>query len=107
MVPHSIIRQHSCAISYKIQIVKPVAVSGLASIPNTMNERVSVYYLNGTPASLRNTPLNMHDLMSPNTARSFVLSRNWREETAYDLSEPKRKPPQELDMGARRLWSGF
>lgn len=25
------------------------------------------------------------------------LGRSWREETAYDLRESKKKPPQELD----------
>ena len=28
------------------------------------------------------------------------LSRNWREETAYDLSEPKKEPPEEHDNNA-------
>jgi hypothetical protein len=30
------------------------------------------------------------------------LGRSWREETAYDLSEPKKKPPPELDNESKR-----
>lgn len=50
---------------------------------------------------LYETPLHRDDPTTSTREGRRQLSRSWREETAYDLSEPKKKPPQEHDNRAR------
>ena len=48
------------------------------------------------------TPAHRNDPRTKTREGRRQLSRNWREETAYDLSEPKKEPPQqEYDNDAR------
>ncbi|KAL9123988.1 MAG: hypothetical protein Q9217_006637 [Psora testacea] len=44
---------------------------------------------------LYETPVHRDDPTTSTREGRRQLSRSWREETAYDLSEPKKEPPQE------------
>jgi hypothetical protein len=49
---------------------------------------------------LYETPVHRDDPNTRTREGRRQLSRTWREETAYDLSEPKGEPPQEHDNNA-------
>ena len=46
---------------------------------------------------LYETPVHREDPSTNTREGRRQLGRSWKEETAYDLSEPKKKSPQELD----------
>lgn len=46
---------------------------------------------------LYETPVYREDAITRTREGRRELARAWREETAYDLSEPKKRPPQEGD----------
>jgi len=46
---------------------------------------------------LYETPLHSEDASTRTREGRRQLARSWREETAYDLSEPKKRPPEEGD----------
>jgi hypothetical protein len=50
---------------------------------------------------LYETPLHREDATTRIREGRHQLARSWREETAYDLSEPKKGPPQESDEGEK------
>ncbi len=49
---------------------------------------------------LYETPVHRDDPDTRTRDGRRQLSRSWREETAHDLSEPKKEPPQENDSNA-------